>query len=125
MNQQLATLIQGRLKREGPYASRLFRQVIETWVELSANMEILRSMPMDAITGEEGEDNTRKIISLADNMIKMGDDLIDVVNESVDTVVNNFGQVSGVPVTGGAQSTENILESTEAAEKNLERLLGS
>jgi len=124
MNQQLAAIIQGKLTREGPYASRLFRQVIDTWIDLASNMELLRKMPIDAITGKDEEDKTRKMISLADNMIKMGDDLIDVVNGSVDTVVNNFGQISGIAVPGGGQSIENILDSTESAEQNLARALG-
>ena len=124
MNQQLVALIHGRLRNEGPLASSMFRQVIDTWVELSVNMELLRNLPTDAITGEEGEDKTRKLITLGENMTKMGGDLVEMITMTVDSVVNNLGQVSGVAVTGGARSTESIIESAEAAEENLARLVG-
>jgi hypothetical protein len=122
-NKKLANTIQGRLRREGPYASNLFRQVIDTWVQLSRSMELLRSIPESSILGNESEDKTRNIITLADNMIKMGNDLIFIVNTVVDQTVDNFSDISGISVSGGIMLPGDILESTNAAEKNLTRLL--
>ena len=122
-NKKLAKVIQERLRIQGPHASVAFRQVVDTWIQLSANMEMLRNMPTDALTGKEGADQTGQLIILADKMTQMGDDMVEMITITVDSLVNNFSGISGVTISGGSQSPERILDSVEAAEQNLNRVL--